>query len=238
MKKIALLLIGCGLIASPVHSAPPPDLTANTSANYYDIRLGNTKDSTDAISAYRAQSDARTRAAARERLATGLTEMSERIPNLRVEPNPFQTAPEIVDITGATAALTESSNEAREPLFRRFVVENAGLYGLTPDQARQLNVVADYSNPAGNFSWVEYEQRINGIPVFQGYLRAEITRDGRIWRTTGNLAAGLDYTRLSTTTGITPTAAAIAAAKTIEVKVSSADLQALLPPIAPLAQPS
>ncbi len=70
------------------------------------------------------------------------------------------------------------------------------MYGLTPAQVQQLQVVADYSNPAGNLSWVEYEQRVNGIPMFQGYLRAALTNDGRIWRTMSNLAPGLDYTRL------------------------------------------
>ena len=111
--------------------------------------------------------------------------------------------------------------------MRRFVAENAALYGLTASQARQLQIVADYTNPAGNLSWVEYEQRINGIPVFQGYLRAEVTRDGRLWRTTGNLAAGLDYTQLPTTGQMTPTAAAIAAAKTIGVEVFAPDLRTL-----------
>ena len=106
-------------------------------------------------------------------------------------------------------------------------MENAALYGLTAAQARQLQTIADYTNPAGNLSWVEYEQRINGIPVFQGYLRAEVTNDGRLWRTTGDLAAGLDYTRLPTTAQMTPTTAAIAAAKTIGVKVDASDLRTL-----------
>src|SRR5262249_43254399 len=131
------------------------------------------------------------------------------------------------DIQGATAALTESSNEAHEPAFRRFVSENAALYGLTRAQVNQLQVVADYTNPAGNLSWVEYEQRVNGIGVFQGYLRAEITRDGRIWRTTGYLAAGIDYSRLQTIPALTPTAAVVSAAKTIEINLSSAELHTL-----------
>jgi hypothetical protein len=93
----------------------------------------------------------------------GMANQPYAIPNLRVEDNPFGTAPEIVDLEGSTAALTESSNEAHEPLVRRFVMENAALYGLTPEQVGQLQVVADYTNPAGNLSWVEYEQRIEKL---------------------------------------------------------------------------
>jgi hypothetical protein len=198
-------------MAAPSSSALPDNGLPN-----YDIRTETRQ--ADAA-------NAQTLAASRQLLATGRSNLLSRIPSLHVEESLFSQAPEIVEVAGFIAALTEPSTEARELIVRRFVVENAALYGLTAAQARQLQTVADYTNPAGNLSWVEYEQRINGIPVFQGYLRADVTNDGRIWRTTGNLSAGLDYTKLPALAQMTPTNAAIAAAKTIGVNVDAADLR-------------
>ena len=167
-------------MAGPVTSAPPNTALPAQGLENYDIRSDSKEDGTDALAAYRTKTapvtNTQASATARQLLTTGRNNLLSRIAGLRVEDNPFGTAPEIVDITGSTAALTEPSTEAHELLFRRFVVENAALYGLTTAQAGQLQTVADYTNPAGNLSWVEYEQRINGIPVFQGYLRAEVTR--------------------------------------------------------------
>lgn len=231
MKKGLFLLITSTLTTSSLISAPQIQPFPDNAFANYDIRNENKKEGVGPFSAYREKAitiaNPQTLATVHQLLLAGRTDLLARIPNLRVEENLFGTAPEIIDVTGATAALSASSNEAREPLVRRFVVENAALFGLTPEQVRQLQVIADYTNPAGNLSWVEYEQRINGIPVFQGYLRAEVTADGRIWRTTGNPAAGLDYTRLPARPGISPVAAAVAAAKTIGITLTSAELRTI-----------
>jgi extracellular elastinolytic metalloproteinase len=231
VKKICLVVMGLALLAGPVTSAPSLNGLPTRALENYDIRSNNEEESRGAVAAHREKAapaaDAETLATARQSLAAGRSNLRSRIPCLRIEDNPFGTAPEIVEVTGFIAALTEPSTEPHELLMRRFVVENSAVYGLTTTQAEQLQVVADYTNPAGNLSWVEYEQRVNGIPVFQGYLRGEITNDGRLWRTIGNLAAGLDYAKLPATAQMTPTDAAIAAARTIEVNVTAADLRTL-----------
>ena len=198
----------------------------------YDIRADKSAETNAARADYRAQvaaaRGAGKRAEVNEMLAAGQAKLAARLPALHVEANMFGTAPEIVGVeAGCKCTLTESSDEAREPLVRRFVAENAALYGLTPAQVADLRVVADYANPAGNLSWVEYEQRINNLPVFQGYLRAALTKDGRLARTTGNLAAGLDYPSLPTSAQLTPAAAAHAAAAAIGVTADPLALRTL-----------
>jgi hypothetical protein len=231
MNKVRLFVLASAVAAGSLVSTPSGNALPDQGLENYDIRNDNQKDGSGAYAAYREKVAAATPteklAAARQLLATGRFDLLSRIAALHIEDNAFGAAPEIVDVTGSTAALTAPSAGAREALVRRFVVENAALYGLTDAQARELQTVADYTNPAGNLSWVEYEQRINGIPVFQGYLRANVTNDGRIWRTIGTLAAGLDYSRLPVAASMTPTAAAIAAAKSIGVEVAPSDLRTL-----------
>ena len=51
-------------------------------------------------------------------------------------------------------------------------------------------------------AWVEFEQRINGMPVFQGLIRGGFTRKGELARTTGPLASGLNPAALPTDAAI------------------------------------
>jgi hypothetical protein len=228
LKKILYPIFGIAIVAGTVASARSQSLFPNRAWENYDIRDDRQPEGVNAFAEYQKAArprDGEARMAAAQILARGRMEASTRIQGLHVEDNRFGTAPEIVQVTGATAALTPRSTEARERIARGFIVENAALYGLTAAQARQLQVVADYINPAGNLAWVEYEQRINGIPVFQGYWRAGLTNDGRIWRTTSNLAAGLDYSRLPSAAKLTPSGGAMAAAKAIGVKVDESRLR-------------
>ena len=97
--------------------------------------------------------------------------------------------------------------------LRGFLRGHAAAYGLTEGQADELVVIADQMNPAGNMAWVELEQRLNGIPVFQGYLRGAFTAKGELARTSGRLAAGVAAAALDAAPSITaPQAIALAAA--------------------------
>jgi len=98
-------------------------------------------------------------------------------------------AAEIVGVeAGRRRFLTGASSKDREKIVRDFIGRNSLVYGLTAKAASRLRKIADYTNPAGNFSWVEFQQEINGIPVFQGELRAALTPRGEIVRTVGRLA--------------------------------------------------
>ncbi|MEP6705175.1 MAG: M36 family metallopeptidase, partial [Acidobacteriota bacterium] len=93
--------------------------------------------------------------------------------------------------------LSAPSTLKRAEILRNFVKENDSLVGINQDQANNLKVVADYTNPSGNMSYAHLEQRINDIPVFRGEVKAGFTIDGRIVRVINNLAPGLDYGSLS-----------------------------------------
>src|SRR5215213_3949537 len=128
--------------------------------------------------------------AAQERLA-------RQKPNLDIEWSKETGAPEIVGVLNAERKLTGRSKANRAEIVRGFLSANNDLYGLDDAQVGALKTVADYTNPAGNMSFVELEQRIDGIPVFQGNVRAGLTKNGELVRTTGLLVPGLDAAELT-----------------------------------------
>src|SRR6185312_9371271 len=150
--------------------------------------------------------------------------LEARLPNLRIQFNEEAQVPEIVGIEGngalAKAPATMAAEHAHERIVRDFLTENAELYGLTAADVEQLVKVSDYTNPAGNLSFVEYQQQVNDIPVFQGYVRGIISREGHLVRTTGLLAAGVQAKALATTAKLSATEAVSAAASTIKVNIS------------------
>jgi hypothetical protein len=158
--------------------------------------------------------------------------LTSRIPNLKVEYNQSLKVPEIVSVEGGGAlapAATGLMAGAPAPEFtlKNFLKENAGLYGLTSQQVEDLVKVSDYTNPAGNLSFVEYQQQVNGIPVFQGYVRGILTADGRLARTTGLLAAGVNAAETSTAPSLSAARAVTFAAGSIRVTVDDSSLAIL-----------
>ncbi|HEY9282258.1 MAG TPA: M36 family metallopeptidase [Pyrinomonadaceae bacterium] len=115
-------------------------------------------------------------------------------PDLDVKVDDSLGAPEVVGVKNGRNGkfLTAPTGESRERVARGFVGRNASLYGLTARQVAHLKKSADYTNPAGNLSWVDLQQEIKGIPVFQGELRAMVTRDGELARMVGRVVPGLD----------------------------------------------
>ncbi|HEY0101388.1 MAG TPA: M36 family metallopeptidase, partial [Pyrinomonadaceae bacterium] len=152
--------------------------------------------------------------------------LAARLPNLKVNYNAALRVPEIVKVEGAGVLASAAANSKEEAL-RSFVSENAALYGLTRGQAAQLTKFSDYTNPAGNLSFVELEQQINGIPVFQGFVRGVLTPQGQLMSTVSLLAAGMRPSDLDTTPGIDAAEAVAAGIKSINLKVNAASLSVL-----------
>jgi hypothetical protein len=219
-----------------------PDLTpqageSRTRAGNYDIREDESERAQASREKHRQKLSpkqkenkaglARTMRAARERLAG-------QVPGLSVRYSKAGSAELVAVEPGKDKFLTNPSADARESIVRGFLRRNAALYNLTAGQVAQLRKVADYSNPEGNLSWVELRQEINGLPVFQGELRAALTRDGEIARTVGRLApvvqadgsiSSKQSISLQSAGGASSAAEAVAqAAAAIGVSVSAADL--------------
>jgi hypothetical protein len=111
--------------------------------------------------------------------------------------NPELGTPEVV--TARPGARFLSGPTANRPAaMRAFLATYADAYGISPDEARNLTVVSDFVNPAGNMAWVEFEQRINSLPVFRGLIRGGFTARGELAGMTGPLASGLDAKLLPT----------------------------------------
>ena len=106
----------------------------------------------------------------------------------------------------------------RVATLRAFLGGHQVAYGLAGGQVDELVVVADQMNPAGNMAWVELEQQINGIPVFQGQLRGAFTAKGELARTNGRLATGVGA-------GL-PSSPALSAAQAVAIAAATVGLPA------------
>ncbi|HEV8593185.1 MAG TPA: M36 family metallopeptidase [Pyrinomonadaceae bacterium] len=165
----------------------------------YDIRTD--KASMDKLAAFRAASNlsAIDVAAVRDNFVKGESVLRSRVPTLTVEYNADIRTPEVIapDVKQGRSFLTPPSSDSRIETLRNFVKENNDLVGVTNEQTNELKVTADYTNPDGNLSFASLEQRIDGIPVFRGEVKAGFTKSGEMIRVINNLAPGLNYSSLS-----------------------------------------
>ncbi|MFN3329950.1 MAG: hypothetical protein ACK419_03380, partial [Pyrinomonadaceae bacterium] len=172
----------------------------------YDIREDKSEAAQDALLKFREKvgTDAARVADIREGFVRGEEALRSRIPHLKVEYNTDIRIPEVItpDVWRTEIArLTGPSQMKRSEILRNFVKQNNDLFGVTDEQANSLVVLSDYENPAGNMGFAHLEQRINGIPVFRGEVKAGFTKEREIIRIINNLAPGLDYQSLSTDFG-------------------------------------
>jgi len=154
----------------------------------------------------------------------GVAELEAAFKGVDIEENAALGTTEIVSAAPGTGFLTGPSGD-RAGTLRAFLTAHAAAYGLSAAQAGELEVEADYMNPAGNMGWAELRQSFNGIPVFQGYLRGGFTPKGELVRTTGVLATGVDAAALATTPSVSAAQAVALAAASVGWDVSESALQ-------------
>src|SRR3989441_3416939 len=139
------------------------------------------------------------------------------IPGLSVEMHPIHGVPEVITARGMFLTPPNPKADA-ELIVRNFLLATASLYGLSQAEVRALETTANYANPAGNLKWVILEQRLNGIPVFRGELRAAVTPGGEIATMVSEIVPGLDPTTLGAP-GLSPELAIQLAADNIGVRL-------------------
>jgi hypothetical protein len=161
----------------------------------------------------------------KQSMAAAQSSLAARLPGLKVQYSDTAAVPELVSIDGP-GALANFSNNGNEATLRGFLNENAAMFGITFDQAAELAKVSDYANPAGNLSFVELQQEVNGIPIFQGYVRGIFASDGRLMRTTGVLASGAPNS-LETEPQLSPVQAVAAGGNSINVSISTDGLSVI-----------
>ncbi len=183
----------------------------------WDIRSEKSEKLIDSLVRYRAanQKDAVAVADIRDEFVRGEQKLKQRFPNAKVEYNTDIRIPEVIspDVQKSTIQwLTGRSKTGNRPeILRNFIKQYDSLVGMDAAQIDSLDVTADYTNPDGNLSFVHLEQRINGVPVFRGEVKAGFTARGEMIRVINNLAPGLDYTRVPTDFGDPSAAVHIAA---------------------------
>jgi len=121
---------------------------------------------------------------------------------------------EMVSAKAGAGFLTGPGTD-RVAAMRGFLSRYSNAYGVSAAEMDGLTVLSDYVNPAGNMAWVELEQSINRIPVFQGLVRGGFTADGALARTTGSIASIFDTSTLATTSNFTAAQAVARAAGSV-----------------------
>lgn len=106
----------------------------------------------------------------------------------------------------ANTVLAASHRGKRADILRDFIRRRADLFGLDEVQTGQLQTAAEYTNPDGQLSFVSLTQRIDGVPVFQGEVKAGFTKDGEMFRVVNSLAGNIEYNELSKEFGMPETA--------------------------------
>ncbi|HRI04661.1 MAG TPA: M36 family metallopeptidase [Pyrinomonadaceae bacterium] len=184
----------------------------------YDIRIEKSEELLQTVSKYRSanQKDAVAVADIRDEFVRGEQQLKQRFPNAKVEYNTDIRIPEVIspDVQKRTIQwLTGRNKSANRPdILRGFIKQYNSLVGMDAGQIDSLDVTADYTNPDGNLSFVHLEQRINGVPVFRGEVKAGFTARGEMIRVINNLAPGLDYSKVPTEFGDPSNAVRFAAA--------------------------
>lgn len=199
----------------------------------YDVRDDESKHAQRVLESYREKAGKERNERIKEKkekIRAAHARLEREIPGLAVAMSDHTGAPEIVGTGRGRQKLTDRSNQPRESVARGFLQRNADLYGLSQREVAQLRKVSDYQNPGGNIGWVEYQQEINGLPLFRGNLRFALSPDGEIVRTVGNIVPALeDLPAGAGKSGVNPEISAsdavIAGAKSIGVALTGLTLK-------------
>ena len=165
----------------------------------FDIR---DNDDPDALAQVRSSAGLTGREAStsREEFANGEAALRARMPDVQIERskklgNAGVISPNVGN--DEHRLLSGPGGADRGQRLRSFLKENRGLFGLKKGQEDELEVAADYSNPDGDLSFARLEQKVGGVPVFAGEVKAGFNRNGEMIRVVNDLAPGLDYNGLS-----------------------------------------
>lgn len=159
----------------------------------YDIRLERSEWETLGSIRERSGVSALVVADLRDAAATGEKNLRTKLPELKIEYSERLGWPEIISPRALLGrqVLTKPNSGQRASILKDFIRKNAGLFGITSGEVNELKVAADYSNPENSLSYAILRQEIDGVPVFQGTVRAGFSRHNEIFRIINDLGPGL-----------------------------------------------
>ena len=150
--------------------------------------------------------------------------LAAQIPGVQVEKSGRTGGPERVIVSRGRGRLAHG-NDSRERVLRKFLQDNADLFGLERNDVAHLVKSADYVNPAGNLAWVRLERKINGKAVFRGEVNAAFTADGELVALTGEMPVAVDDQDASDAPLVTAATAVSVAAQSVGVEVAPGALE-------------
>ncbi|HET8797491.1 MAG TPA: M36 family metallopeptidase, partial [Thermoanaerobaculia bacterium] len=151
--------------------------------------------------------------------------LAREVGDLDVEHSKRTGAPERVRVARGNGKLARANGNDRERVLRKFLQDNADLFGLERSEIAHLVKNADYTNPAGNLGWVRLEKKIKGKSVFRGEINAAFTANGELVAVNGELPAAIDESEAKDEPVVSAAQAIALAAASVGVSLDAADLQ-------------
>jgi len=176
------IALSCLIAPAVAGSAAPSSRPAAT--GNYDIRIQG-RGRLAALGAPTAPTAAVTRG-----MRNGLARLQQASPRARARFSALVGAAEKVS---AAAGGLSPADPARRPseIALGFLRDHADLYGLSPRQVDELQLVGDSRGASTGLRAVRVRQRLGGRPVFQSETWVTLDGDGRVVATTGRLVPGL-----------------------------------------------
>ncbi|WP_036391244.1 M36 family metallopeptidase [Micromonospora chokoriensis] len=172
-------------------SAPAPAKGNGQRLKPYDVRTGS--GSSAAIDARRASTTANTSAAVVSlRSELGIQGI--------VDIDPFTSTPR--QVARLDGFLTGPSHRPPLTVALSYIKAHQGVFMLDADEVDALRLRKDYVDIAGTHH-LSLQQTVDGVPLFGGGLKADVTKDGRLIQVNGSPVA-----TLSATTGLAKVTAA------------------------------
>lgn len=217
------LLVLCPLLAFTLSAAQPENAKRN-----FDVRDDADKTS-QAVKERHLDRHGPKQKEKKEKAKQAMKQAAEKlereIPGLEVKHSERTGAPETVGVAHGRGKLTRGNGDTRENTLRKFLRDNAELFGLERNEVAQLVKDADYVNPAGNLGWVRLQKKIKGRQVFRGELQAAFTASGELVAITGELPAAIDEDEAKDEPLVSAAVAIAAAAESVGIVISPGALQ-------------
>jgi uncharacterized repeat protein (TIGR01451 family) len=137
-----------------------------------------------------------TRSSLAAELATrtrGRAALVSQVPGATARFSPITAGPELV-AAGSRPLTGPAPGRTGLAIVRDFLDQHRDLYGLTAAEVDGLELIGESRSPRSGIRMVRVVQKVGGLPVFGSETRFILDRDGRVWRSLGQLVPGLGRT--------------------------------------------
>lgn len=106
--------------------------------------------------------------------------LAERVPDLRVSYDELTGSPKYVRSTRSTLSSPLAPPDQPALAVHRFIAANPALTGLAPNSLDSCELIRNARTAHNGFTALWWRRMVNGAPVFECEVRANVTADGRI----------------------------------------------------------